>query len=78
MGLIDKVTSPVKKWLWGVALKKTVKRAARLATAWLVAHGAAQYGWTGGEAEIAGIIYLGIGWLKGWVKTKWPDQTGWL
>ena len=78
MSVLDKVTDPIKKWLLGVAIKKAIRRAARLGAAWVATQSLAKYGYTGGEAEILAAIYLALGWIKGYVKTKWPKAGAWL
>ncbi len=72
------VFEPVKKWLFGVALKKVVKRVAQFVAAWAAAQGLSQYGYTGGEAEVAAAIYASVELARNYAKTKWPDKFGWL
>lgn len=78
MEIIDKATDKIKAWLWSIAIKKGLKRGARLLAAWLAVRGAAELGYTGGEAEILTGFYLAIGWAKGLIKTKWPKVGAWL
>ncbi len=78
MGIMDKVTAPVKKWLFGVAIKKVVKRVAQLGAAFAVSQGAAQYGYTGGEPEVTAAIYAAFEFARNFIKTKWPSKFGWL
>lgn len=78
MGIVDKVTAPVKKWLIGVALKKVVKRIAQLGAAYATSLGIAQYGYTGGEVEITAAVYAAFEFARNFIKTKWPSKFGWL
>lgn len=78
MEIIDKAKDKVKAWLWSIALKKFVKRAALLIVAWLSAHSAAQYGFSGGEVEVTAVIYLILDQIKSFIKTKWPKVGAWL
>ena len=78
MGIIQGAKDKVKTWLFGIAIKKVIKRVAVLVTAWLSSQGASQYGFTGGEAEVTLAVYAVLHFIRNFVKTKWPEKFDWL
>jgi len=78
MGIIDKVTAPVKKWIVTRAIGKAVKKVAQLAVAYAASHGLAKYGFTGGEAEVTAGIFAVLEVVRNGLKVKFPKYFGWL
>jgi len=81
MSIID----PVKKWLYGIAIKKAVLSAAKLIVSYAIAHGIRINVAIGGVAidstsEAAMVVALNssLTFVRNWAKVKWPKQLGWL
>lgn len=82
MALLD----PVKKFLFGIALKKGVVSAAKLMVSYAIAHGIKLSVTlpngiaidTTSEAGMVIAINSGLTVLCNWLKQKWPEKFGWL
>lgn len=80
MSIIDSV----KGWVFGIALKKGIKSAAKLIVSFAVAHGiklsVAVHGVAINTTDEAGLVVAinsGLKVLFNWIKVKWP-KFSWL
>ena len=76
---------PIKKWLFGIALKKGIVSAAKLIVSWAVAQGVKLSFSIGGvlidttnEAVMVVAINSLLTVLRNFLKTKYPKTFGWL
>jgi hypothetical protein len=81
MSIID----PVKKWMFGIALKKGVLSLAKLLFSYISAKGITIVGSMGGvavdlssELAIVATINTLLKVFFNWLKTTYPEKFGWL
>lgn len=81
MSLVD----PIKKWLFGIALKKGILSLAKLIVSYCLANGVSFVGAIGGvqidtssELAITAAINTLLKMLFNLLKTKWPEKFAWL
>jgi len=79
------IMEPIKKWLFGIALKKGIVSAAKLIVSWAVAQGVKLSFSIGGvlidttnEAVMVVAINSLLTVLRNFLKTKYPKTFGWL
>lgn len=65
----------VRQWLWSVALRKALLRAAQAAASWAVAQ---QAGVSVDPDKLAAVVFAGSEFARNWVKHRWPRLLSWL
>jgi len=85
MNIIDQGTNAVKKFLYGIAIKKAVVSAAKLIVAFAIAHGIKLAVVVQGitidiqnEAVMIVAINSVLTALRNFLKVKYPKTCGWL
>ena len=86
MGIVDNVENAVKKYMFGVGLKKGVTSLVKLIISYCTAKGISisvaipGIGTldTNSELALAAFINSGLTILRNWAKTKWPKKFAWL
>jgi hypothetical protein len=79
------VLAPVKKWVFGIALKKMIVSAAKLVVSGAATHGIAVSATMNGiaidtsnQAVMVVAINSVLGMIRNFLKLKWPEKFGWM
>ena len=79
------ILDPVKKWIFGIGLKKGAMSLAKLIVSFAASKGIAFAGTFGGiQVDTSDVLIMtaainsALAVVRNWVKIKWPDKFGFL